>query len=98
MSVAGLLLRQLGDHRLGRDQKTGDGSGILQRAAHDLGGVDDALGDEIAIGAGLGIVAEAYMRFSRILPTITEPSSPALVKIWRDGACSALRTMRMPVF
>src|SRR6202046_5266251 len=29
---------------------------------------------------------------------MTEPSSPALVAIWRAGACSALRTISTPVF
>ena len=36
--------------------------------------------------------------FSRILPTMTEPSSPALIAIWRAGADSALRTISTPVF
>ena len=93
MRLAGVLLRQLGDHRLRRDQQAGDGGRILQCAAHDLGRVDHALGDEIAVRARLGVVAKGVLAFSRILPTITEPSSPALVKIWRAGACSALRTI-----
>src|ERR1700751_4485712 len=33
-----------------------------------------------------------------ILPTITEPSSPALIAIWRAGQESALRTISTPVF
>src|ERR1700752_3629332 len=33
-----------------------------------------------------------------ILPTMTEPSSPALVAIWRVGQDSALRTISTPVF
>src|ERR1700753_3531938 len=33
----------------------------------------------------------AYDLFSRILPTMTEPSSPALIAIWRAGADSAVR-------
>src|SRR5262249_19217915 len=33
-----------------------------------------------------------------ILPTITEPSSPALMAIWRAGQESALRTISTPVF
>src|SRR4030088_2115294 len=39
-----------------------------------------------------------YWSFSRILPTTTEPSSPALSAIWRAGQESALRTMSTPVF
>jgi hypothetical protein len=48
--MAGILLRQLSNHRLGRDQQTRDGSCILQRTAHDFGGVDDTFGDEITVG------------------------------------------------
>ena len=57
VTVARICLRQLGDHRLGRDQQTRDGGCILQRAAYDLGGVDDTLGDEIAVGMRLRVVA-----------------------------------------
>jgi hypothetical protein len=32
------------------------------------------------------------------LPTTTEPSSPALMAIWRAGQAIALRTMSTPVF
>src|SRR6516225_8681599 len=52
-----LLLRYLGDHRLGGDQEAGDRGRVLERAAHHLGGVDDALGDEVAVLAGLGVEA-----------------------------------------
>jgi hypothetical protein len=51
------VLRALGHHRLGRDQQAGDRGRVLQGAAHDLGRVDHALGDEIAVGARLGVVA-----------------------------------------
>src|SRR5579871_3618780 len=40
----------------------------------------------------------AYWSFSRILPTTTEPSSPALIAIWRAGHDRALRTISTPVF
>ena len=39
-----------------------------------------------------------YWSFSRILPTMTEPSSPALLAIWRAGAWIALRTISTPTF
>src|SRR5262249_45889241 len=53
----GCLLRTLGHHGFGRNEQASNGSGILQRAAHDLGWIDHALADEIAIGARLGVVA-----------------------------------------
>src|SRR5215471_15582135 len=53
----GLLLRHFGDHRLGGDQEPGDRGGVLQGAAHHLGGIDDALGHEIAVLAGLSVEA-----------------------------------------
>src|ERR1700746_1409969 len=40
----------------------------------------------------------ACCSFSRTLPTTTEPSSPALIAIWRAGQDSALRTISTPVF
>src|SRR5207244_740566 len=38
-----LLLRQFGDHRFGSDQEARNRGSILQRDAHNLGRVDDAL-------------------------------------------------------
>src|SRR4051794_4811936 len=62
VSVTGIFLRQLGYHRLSRYQKPRDGGCILQSAADDLRRIDDALGDEIPIGAGLCIEAECVCR------------------------------------
>ena len=52
-----LLLRQFGYHRFGSDQEARNRGSVLQRDAHDLGRVDDALGHQIAELAGLGVVA-----------------------------------------
>src|ERR1700747_3285716 len=41
---------------------------------------------------------QPYCSFSRTLPTTTEPSSPALIAIWRAGQDRALRTISTPVF
>src|ERR1700720_793981 len=54
-----LLLRQLGNHGLRGDQQTGDGCGALQRCAHHLGRVDDALGHHVDVLARLRVEAEA---------------------------------------
>jgi len=56
--VGCLLLRPLGYHGFGRDQEAGDRGGVLQRAAHHLGGIDDALTSEIAVFSRLSIVPE----------------------------------------
>jgi hypothetical protein len=48
-----LLLRQLGDHGLGRDEQAGDRCRTLQCRAHHFGRIDDALRDEIAVLARL---------------------------------------------
>jgi hypothetical protein len=47
------LLRVLGDRRLGGDDLTRDGCGVLEGRAHDLRRIDDAERNEIAIFAGL---------------------------------------------
>jgi hypothetical protein len=42
---------------LRRDQQARDGGGILQGGSHDLGRVNDALGEHVAVGTRLNIVA-----------------------------------------
>ena len=56
-----LLLRLLGHHGLGGDEQAGHRRGILQSGAHDLGRVDHALLDEVAVLAGRGVVAEGIV-------------------------------------
>ena len=99
LGVAGVLLRQLGDHRLRRDQEAGDRRRILQSATHDLGRIDHALGDEIAVLERLSVVAIGSTCCSRG-SCRRRPSRPhrRSSKIWRAGVCSALRTIWMPTF
>src|SRR5260370_15069019 len=52
-----LLLRQLGDHGLGRDEQARDRCRTLQCRAHHFGRVDDPLGDEIAVLTRLRVIA-----------------------------------------
>src|SRR5262249_41397249 len=58
-SAGRLVLRQLGHHRLGGDEQTGDRGRILQRRAHDLGRVDDAGLDEVDVFLALRVEAES---------------------------------------
>jgi hypothetical protein len=53
-----LLLGHFGDHRLRGNEQTRDGGGVLQCGPHDLGRVDDALRHQVAILAGLRVIAE----------------------------------------
>ena len=89
---------QLCHHRLGGDQEAGDRGRVLQCGAHYLGGIDDALCNEVRILAGLGVEAVIVLVFSRIFPTMTEPSSPALMTIWRAGQESAFLAISTPCF
>ena len=57
----GFRLWLLGHHSLGGDEETSNRRGILQSRADDLGWVDDALFYEIAIFAGLGVIAEGII-------------------------------------
>src|SRR5674476_468536 len=43
------LFGLVGDDNLSSEEQRGNGRGVLQRRARDLGGVDDALGDEVDI-------------------------------------------------
>jgi hypothetical protein len=60
--VGCFLLRPLGDHRLGRDQKTSDRGRSLQSAAHDLRWVNNTLAYEITIFTRLRVVPETIVR------------------------------------
>src|SRR5689334_16880377 len=52
-----LLLRLLGDHYLGGEEETGDGSGVLQRGTGDLGWVDDPRLEHVDVLAVRGVEA-----------------------------------------
>src|SRR6187399_887005 len=47
-----VLLRTLRDERLGREHEARDAGCVLERGAHDLDRVDDALGHEVTVRAG----------------------------------------------
>src|SRR5436309_152435 len=44
-----LLLRHFGDHRLGGDEQARNRRSALQRLTHDLGRIDNALGEHVHI-------------------------------------------------
>src|SRR5690606_20276606 len=52
------LLGLLGDERFGGQHHAGHGRGVLQRGTHDLGRVDDAVGDEVDELLRTGVEAE----------------------------------------
>src|SRR5262249_17321434 len=62
-----LLLRHLGDHRLGGDEQASHGSRVLQCGAHHLGRIDNAFRHQIAVVAGLGVEAEAVLIVLHVL-------------------------------
>jgi len=64
---SGLLLRHFGDHGFRGDQQARDRRRILQGRADDLGRVDDALGHQVAVLAGLSVVTEVVLIFLKDL-------------------------------
>jgi len=52
-------LRDLRHQRLRGQQQAGDGGGVLQRRAGHLGGVDNAVLEQVAVLVGVGVVAVA---------------------------------------
>src|SRR5665811_1197167 len=56
-----VLLRPFGDHGFRGDQEAGNRRRALDRRTHDLGRVDDALGDEIAVLASLRVEAPVVL-------------------------------------
>src|SRR5438093_4868044 len=77
------LLRPFGDHGFRGDQKPGDRRCILQRRPHNLGWVDDALGDEIDVLAVLGVEA---VRVLVLLEDLADDNRPVFARI--DGDLS----------
>src|SRR6478735_5566377 len=62
-----LVLRLLGDQRLGGEHEARDRCGVLQSRAHDLDGVDDAGSDEVFVLAGRGVETEVAGSFFDLL-------------------------------
>src|SRR5687767_8549539 len=56
-----LFGRLVDDERLGGEQHRGDRRGVGQRGARHLDRVEDALGDEVAVGVGGRVVALARL-------------------------------------
>ena len=56
-----LVFLDVGDQSFGGEHQAGDGSGVLQREAGDLGRVDDARLDQVAVLAGVGVEAEVVV-------------------------------------
>src|SRR5690606_36336422 len=68
VAAGGLLfLLRLVDHeRLGREQHARDRGGVGDGVARHLHRVDDALGDEVAVLAGGGVVAVAVVQVAHL--------------------------------
>jgi len=55
----GRVAPALGDQRLGHQHEAGDRRGVLERHAHDLGGVDDPRLDQILVRLCGGVESKA---------------------------------------
>src|SRR2546421_12993275 len=93
-----LLLRQVGDQRLGRQQQRGDRRRILQRHPLDLGRVDDPRLQHVHELHALGVEARVTTVSALTFSTMTLPSRPAFSTIWRIGSSSARLTIWAPTF
>src|SRR5712671_1058618 len=80
---AGVLLRQFGHHGFGGDQQSRNRGRVLDRRTHDLGRVDDALLDEIAVFAGLRVEA-VIVRL--VLDDLADDDGAVLARVDRDLA------------
>src|ERR1700730_13886710 len=80
---AGVLLRQFGDHGFGGDQKSRNRSCVLDRRADHLGRIDDALGDQVAVLAGLGVEAVGVLV---LLKDLADDDRAVFARIDRDLA------------
>src|SRR6516164_1423502 len=78
-----LLLWKLGHHGFRGDQKSGNGGRILDRYADHLGRVDDPLGDQIGVFAGLRIEAVGVLI---LLDDLADDDGAVLARIDHDLA------------
>ena len=62
-AAACVLLRYFGHHGFGGDQESRNGGRVLDRYANYLGRVDDALGDKVAVFAGLRVEGVGILIF-----------------------------------
>ena len=89
----------LGDHGLRGHQQAGDRGRVLQRGAHHLGGIDDALLDHVDIFFGLRVEAEGL---GLVRPGSCRPRSSPRRRSSRRSAGSEPRapcsTMLMPAW
>ena len=86
---------QLGDHAVGGEHQAGDGRGVLQCGTGNLGRIEHAHFDHVAVGAVGGVEAEVAGTLDDLFTT-TDGSSPALATISRSGCSMARRTILMP--
>ena len=71
------FLWQFGNHCFRGDQEGGNRGRVLQGATHDLGRIDDALADEIAVLAALRVKALGVLVFLHDLADRTRVSKAA---------------------
>ena len=71
-AVAFLLLGNVGDHAVGREEETRDGGGVLESAARNLSRINDAALEEVGVLARTDVVA---VRSGRLLDVGDHESS-----------------------
>jgi hypothetical protein len=91
-----VLLREFGDESFGGEKQSADGRGVLQCAAGDLGGIDDAGFDEVFIIVRCHVVA--FVAFALFDFLHDECAFLAgVVGQLRRGASTARRTIAAPM-
>src|SRR4029077_20679753 len=88
-AAAGLLLRSLGDERLGGEHERGHRGRVLERRAHDLGRVDDAGLHQVLVLLGRRVEAERALAVLDLLHddrTVDAAVAGDLAQRFLDGA------------
>ena len=78
-----VLLRLLGHHGFRGDQQPGDRRGVLQSRTHDLGRIDDALGEHVDVLAVLLKPVGILILFQ----DFADDDGAVLARVDRDLAC-----------
>jgi len=84
----GLLLGDFGDHGFGGEHQRADGTGVLERGAGHFGRVDDAGGNQVFVGAGGGVEAEARVVGGKDLLANDGAFEPGVADDLAQGLCA----------
>jgi hypothetical protein len=90
-AAACVLLRHFGHHGFGGNQESRDGRRILDRHTHNLGWIDDALGDQVDVFAGAN-TRVGELRWKQCPRMLSTTGSAMARSDWQQATVAAKAT------